>query len=119
MLSEEGPHTYRVVAKPLRSGSGSGSGNAGLERFMQAQRIDLQQRHEQIFNEHALDKLAKGARGLQAPPVRIKKFEIAGGRLQGHYSTPRGTRHIWRQNIFRIPPGERDERTDECDGGDG
>ncbi|CAL2044774.1 unnamed protein product [Caenorhabditis brenneri] len=51
-LNEEGPHSYRVHAKPLPGNSG-----VGLDRFLSAQRLDIQQRHDQLFNENSLEKI--------------------------------------------------------------
>ncbi|CAB3396566.1 unnamed protein product [Caenorhabditis bovis] len=52
LAGEEGPHSYRVQAKPLNT-----LHKSQLDRFLTAQRLDIQQRHEEIFNSSSLDKL--------------------------------------------------------------
>ncbi|VDM81723.1 unnamed protein product, partial [Strongylus vulgaris] len=51
-LGEEGPDSYRIRAKPLNPAHDS-----NLQKFLHAQRLDIQQRYEEIFDEQSYDRI--------------------------------------------------------------
>ncbi|KAK6759161.1 hypothetical protein RB195_016398 [Necator americanus] len=51
-LGEEGPDSYRIRAKPLNPVHDS-----NLQKFLHAQRLDIQQRYEDIFDEQSYDRI--------------------------------------------------------------
>ncbi|KIH67008.1 hypothetical protein ANCDUO_02664 [Ancylostoma duodenale] len=51
-LGEEGPDIYRIRAKPLNPAHDS-----NLQKFLYAQRLDIQQRYEEIFDEQSYDRI--------------------------------------------------------------
>uniref|UniRef100_A0A1I7X374 Transposase n=1 Tax=Heterorhabditis bacteriophora TaxID=37862 RepID=A0A1I7X374_HETBA len=56
-LCEEGPDTYRIRAKPLNAARDN-----ALQKFLYAQRMDIQQRYEDIFNEETHQRLQQRER---------------------------------------------------------
>ncbi|CAD6186631.1 unnamed protein product [Caenorhabditis auriculariae] len=64
---DEGPHSYRILAKPL-----SAVQDSSLQRFLAAQRLDVQQRYEEIFNEETNDRLRQW-QNLKRQPLSLSQ----------------------------------------------
>ncbi|VDL73728.1 unnamed protein product [Nippostrongylus brasiliensis] len=51
-LGEEGPDSYRIRAKPLNP-----THDNMLQKFLHAQKLDINQRYEDVFNEESYDRI--------------------------------------------------------------
>ncbi|PAV79162.1 hypothetical protein WR25_10383 [Diploscapter pachys] len=67
-LGDEGPQSYRIRAKTLNHNQDS-----ALQRFLQAQRIDVQQTYERIFNEENHSRIREWEKLKQTLPKTSRK----------------------------------------------
>ncbi|PAV88271.1 hypothetical protein WR25_13137 [Diploscapter pachys] len=67
-LGDEGPQSYRIRAKTLNHNQDS-----ALQRFLQAQRIDVQQTYERIFNEESYSRIREWEKLKQTLPKSSRK----------------------------------------------